>query len=1197
MKKSFKLLSALLSMLFVGSVAGLIACNGGGSKENTLGEVPYNAEFLSQAEDEIHGYNNNLFYVNTLDFEVADPTIIYITEEMDKEEAGYFYAYGTSDEIGCHGFQAWRSKDLSHWECTGVAFEPDFSVAWAHSNYWAPEIIYDNGLYYLFYNAFNAKDNNVLYLSVAYSRSPKGPFLSPDGRKNANGEMLSAGAPVFDFTTHNPVIAELAKNDPALIREQALDASPFIDPETGDKYMYFSYYNNYGEGSFIYGVKMIDWFTPDYSTLTMITVPGYKTIAGWKSGALDERLTEGSVNEGPYMVYRDGKYYLTLSIFGYTDPNYRVIHAISDSPLGLFTKLGDNEGGRVVSTNPTWNHMVSAGHHCFFNVGEELFIGYHTFKNRNSISGGRALAVDRVIWTENQNGLPVMHTNGPTWSVQALPEFISGYKNVATSATVTANNTASGSDVALLNDELVKYQDLDVVNEYVANEGRSVIKLSWNEWKTVRGIMIHNSYDYEKTFVSIAKIEFEVKNSKGRTATATISDLGFDWDWNASGLYMKPGGAAIAEFNEMPVKSITITIDSVSGSQLAIGEIFVLGKDDACAGIDKFEDYSYETHSYGSPHVEKDSLNFGDVKGSSLSTMWGYDLSHDDGTENAYIEQNGCFDQYGYFKEVYSNTFYVEAEFTVTSSQSFAGDAYPKFGIAISTDDTVNNTIFFYVDAVNYTNQVVGCAQRLLDNSDWDWNTTEQLVTMPGIRYTNDQYVKLSVLRIGEKFYMMCNDQLVIYYDQFQIFNDVRKAATGFLSFNTPMKIRNYSSTTDETVIAEKEAKYANFASGETFGQADSYKTTTGWDLSGDRGENPVAVNATAGDQYAYFNGVYGTEVYAETDITVSKDFGDPYPKFGIALRSANNTFFFYIDGSGAYSNQAVGWVTRNTSGDWAWSAAGKSGSAAVNLGSYSNGDTVKLAILRSGATIKCYVDDVLVFTVSDVAGLSATDNAACAILSFTTGVTVSNYGVITDANAIAEKESTLQNVTAGGGETFGSAGTFSTTAGWDLSKDNATDRVIVNESVGDQYAFFKDINSTEVMAQIEISATKDLGDLYPKFGLILCTGTNSFFFFIDATNGYTNQSVGWVTDSGSGWSWNTAVFTTAELGEYKDGKTAKLSIKRVGANIQCYVNDVMVFEINDLAGFDANTKAACAVLSFTTGVTVSNYSASADVE
>ncbi len=57
------------------------------------------------------------------------------------------------------------------------------------------------------------------------------------------------------------------------------------------------------------------------------------------------------------------------------------------------------------------------------------------------------------------------------------------------------------------------------------------------------------------------------------------------------------------------------------------------------------------------------------------------------------------------------------------------------------------------------------------------------------------------------------------------------------------------------------------------------------------------------------------------------------------------------------------------------------------------------VAVKRDGATIECYVNDVLVFTVSDLAGLSATDKAACAVLSFNTGVTVTNYSITTELN------------------------------------------------------------------------------------------------------------------------------------------------------------------------------------------------------
>ena len=74
---------------------------------------------FSNADQE---FNKNLFYRNDLTTYTADPSVIYVTEG---EEAGWFYMYGTSDQIGASGYQTWRSKNLTDWECMGVAFNPD----------------------------------------------------------------------------------------------------------------------------------------------------------------------------------------------------------------------------------------------------------------------------------------------------------------------------------------------------------------------------------------------------------------------------------------------------------------------------------------------------------------------------------------------------------------------------------------------------------------------------------------------------------------------------------------------------------------------------------------------------------------------------------------------------------------------------------------------------------------------------------------------------------------------------------------------------------------------------------------------------------------------------------------------------------------------------------------------------------------
>ena len=1024
------LFCTLLAIVFIAATCTLAACDGGaeqgGGNQNSstptateLGTFSYDTELLSEHEDNLsYGYNNNLFYVNNLEFAIADPDVIYITEG---EEAGWFYAYGTSDDIGCHGFQCWRSKDLSHWESKGVCMTPQ---SWAINNYWAPEVIYDGGMYYMFFGAFNYYQSNRLCISVAVSDNPYGPFEEPSGVRNYHGKLIgNNNAPIYDFTQANTELqgavsafrAKYPGSDFGFIKNNCLDASPFIDPATGDKYLYFSYYDSYsGGGSFIYGVKMLDWYTPDYATLSIITYVNYDTVEhGVLRNAVgpEVQLREANVNEGPHMIYAEGKYYMTFSVFGFEDENYQVKQAIADSPLGDFKKVSSEDGGKVVSTDvANWSHLVSAGHHCFITVGNELFIAYHTFKDRNSIAGGRALAVDKVVWTTNSQGTKVMHTNGPTWSVQALPESISGYKNIAPAATVTATNTAEGSSVSLLTDGLIKYQEFDLAEEYEAKKGQSVITLDWGTYKTVRAIMVYNSYDYDYTFVSISKVQIDFMKADGSAGSVTINNLPYDWDWHyePDAEFVRPGGAAIAEFYDMPVKRITLTINTPDGADaLALNEIVVLGKNTAMSGVSSFKEYEYEPVQYGSPKIINESRTFGSVEGTKLVTEYGYDLSHDDGTENAYVEQKGVADQSCYFNDVYSTSFYVEASFTVTRDKAFAynnytSDPYPKFGLAVSCADDRTNTIFFYVDAVGFTNKAVGVAQRMLDNSDWDWNSTEQIVSVNDMAYTNGNFVKLAILRRGAEFYFFCNGQPVIHYSTFNVFTERQAAGVGFRCFSTAMLIKDYYATDDTAEVDRLMDLYTSALVGDYLGDVGGRITTSGWDLSADEGASPVAVQTSGGDQYAYFKSVNATSFYAETKIRVSKDLGDPWPKFGLAAVAGDNTLFFYIDGSQSYRSTKVGYVWRDAANEgWVWADSVETSVSGLKY--YEEGEYATLGMLREGNVFYLFVNGELIFTVSDVRAFGEDDACVVSILSFTTGITVKDYFATIDSKKFPE--------------------------------------------------------------------------------------------------------------------------------------------------------------------------------------------------
>jgi hypothetical protein len=396
-----------------------------------------------------------------------------------------------------------------------------------------------------------------------------------------------------------------------------------------------------------------------------------------------------------------------------------------------------------------------------------------------------------------------LHANGPTYSVQPLPEALSGYKNIASSAKITADNIGVGA-VSLLNDGIIKFQPTDTASEFKTGAGATTFTLSWDSPKTARAILIYNSSEYENSFTQIDYIEIEYESGK----SVRIDKCAYDFAFLADGELMLPGGAVVAEFYEMPVIKITFKITSpTAGEGVSVPEITVLGKERTVPLV-KFAKYGYSNPETGSPELINESRTFGNIGG--LTTMYGYDLSHDDGADGAYITQEFVFDQLAFFKDVYSTKFYVEAEFTVTEPQAFPYPPYgvdpaPKFGLTVANS---LNTIFFYVDAAGFTKKTVGVAQRKLDNSDWDWNATEKLVDAPEMNYTGGRTVRLAIIRDGRHFDMLVDGKIVMTYDNFNVFNDDMQAAVGFRAFSTGLKITNYFATDDGSAVDGYFARY-----------------------------------------------------------------------------------------------------------------------------------------------------------------------------------------------------------------------------------------------------------------------------------------------------------------------------------------------------------------------------------------------------
>lgn len=542
-------------------------------------------------------YDESLFYRNDVALrQVADPTVVWT-----EEDGGTLYLYGTSNTLSTRGIGVWQSTDGVHWDSAGVAFEPETS-SWSYASLWAPEVVCHDGTYYMTYSARNSNTFASggsyyanTYIGLAYAESPLGPFVQWTGT-NANGDAIGLGDPVFDpakITALDGVTCEAG----TYARLRFLDSCYFVDDD-GQIYLYLTRgqdrYNILdsaldarfdADESEIWVVRCKDFASPDYSTVTRLTSVGYSTVDGGTENDIDaERAATDRINEGPQMYRRGDAYYLIYSVGSTSSNLYSVAQAVGSSPMGPFTKLSKAEGGLVLGTEMNWIQNAGTGHCCLTEIGDELFIFYHEGADRYTIDqSNRAISYVRAGFLRNAQGQEVLVANGPSsYSLQALPAAISGYKNIAPEAEVSAQGLAEGSSVAYLNDGFFASHSYGAVREAEFVSGSDAqITLTFGDWRKVRAVMLYNSIDYNKTFYQIARVALEVRTESGAEGTAYISGAAFSFDDNtcyASQEIMFAGSNLVMEFAEVEVKSVTITFRVPMGrSVAAVGDVWVLG--------------------------------------------------------------------------------------------------------------------------------------------------------------------------------------------------------------------------------------------------------------------------------------------------------------------------------------------------------------------------------------------------------------------------------------------------------------------------------------------------------------------------------------------------------------------------------------------------------------------------------------------
>ncbi len=619
-----KLIALILTTLILASCIG--ACV---KKEENLPTVDlqYIDVSLDDLNEEAQAEVDALFYQNDYSTLAADPACVYC------EEDGYYYMYGTYDtpmsgQYSNHaGIRCFRSKTLTDWEPTGFAsfeisnqtvgfaflqpvagvldyshvsdymsqsdFEDYIANSWIkHGNIWAPCVMYEptSGLYYMYSSAQTTAEkdsdddsgNHALFLAI--SEHPAGPFIQWTGI-NASGKQIDYATPLMEFKNATDTLGNEYEDI------DAIDAQPFIDPISQDKYLFFvgdrggdMLTNN------IFGLKMTDWFTPNYATLTLLAKPNFQNVTDKVTKFVDE----GDINEGPYVIYNEetNKYYLTYSANEYTSKSYMVKQAIADNVLGPYTKLEPEKGGRALNCDEKWIHRAGSGHHTFIEIGGETYFLYHMHKDPNKINykwKQRVIAIDKMTWVENQDGLLVIGSNGPSYDLRLRPEALTGYTNIADKAKVSCNQQKSDTDVKYLTDGAIKMDARDGIKEFEAKANQLVVTMSFSNPITLKGLMVSNSWSEKTAFEKIEKIEVEYKQDDTMYRGVT-GEVVFDWDKFCYGNYESEsdqyqyisGCSATALFEDIQnVYKIKIYLKNQNNRTtqgLSVSEITVIGK-------------------------------------------------------------------------------------------------------------------------------------------------------------------------------------------------------------------------------------------------------------------------------------------------------------------------------------------------------------------------------------------------------------------------------------------------------------------------------------------------------------------------------------------------------------------------------------------------------------------------------------------
>ncbi len=278
----------------------------------------------------------------------------YLADPNIKYEDGYYYLFATGEAEDGHFIPIHRSVDLAHWEFVRGAVTNGLKTDWNYKHFWAPEVYKINNKFYLYYTASPEESpaNSGNHVGLAVADSIMGPY----------------------------------KNVGIVIPHSSIDGHVFFDY---DSTMYMFYTIEHG----------------NVDVLTAGQIYCDRMLSPTKvEGKPKQIISNHSWQEGPFMLHRNNKYFLTYSCGAWTDSTYHIRYAIANSPMGPYTEQQDT----ILKSN---RFVKGPGHHSLLvdNKGDDWIV-YHGW---DTAYKARFSRIDRLYINAD-----IINSDGPTYTPQ-----------------------------------------------------------------------------------------------------------------------------------------------------------------------------------------------------------------------------------------------------------------------------------------------------------------------------------------------------------------------------------------------------------------------------------------------------------------------------------------------------------------------------------------------------------------------------------------------------------------------------------------------------------------------------------------------------------------------------------------------------------------------------------------------------------